>query len=264
MTGQDRTGQDRTGQDRTGQRILFLGKRNHESCLKAADFVRNHFSEATVYLGKEGDSIPEDIRWWNGDYIISYLSEWTLPEYITRKAEVAAIRFHPASPDYPGVGPGSFALYENAREYGVTCHYLAAPSNTGEIIAVRRFPVLPNDDAASLLTRTDDFLLTLFHEITGALLLGKPLPTTTEQWSRKPFTQNELNELRTISAGMPREEIEKRIRATSRPGSQPMVEISGHIFELKRGHKAQTTQTSKVQTGPWFADSVNRDRGEDQ
>ena len=63
-----------------------------------------------------------------------------------KKSKTAAINFHPASPEYPGTGCNNFALYENAGEYGVTCHYMAPKADTGKIIKVKRFPVFANDD----------------------------------------------------------------------------------------------------------------------
>lgn len=134
--------------------VLFLGKELDEHCLKALNFLQRNSLDVTAYFGKWGDLIPEELGWWNGDYIISYLSRWVLPEYLINKAQIAAINFHPGSPDYPGYGCGSFALYEGATEYGVTCHHMLAKVDSGNIIAVKRFPVFVNDDVASLLMRT--------------------------------------------------------------------------------------------------------------
>ena len=73
---------------------------------------------------------------------MSYLI-WVVPEWLLRKAKIAAINFHPASPDYPGIGCRNFALYENAKEYGVTCHHMSATIDTGSIIEIKRFPIFP-------------------------------------------------------------------------------------------------------------------------
>ncbi len=88
-----------------------------------------------------GRSTAREARSWQGDYIISYLSRWVVPAELLERARRAAVNFHPASPDYPGIGCNNFALYENAAEYGVTCHHMAPRVDSGEIIAVRRFPV---------------------------------------------------------------------------------------------------------------------------
>lgn len=145
---------------------------------------------------------------------------------------MAAINFHPASPEYPGIGCNNFALYEGTTEYGVTCHSMAPQVDRGSIIAVKRFAVFPRDDVASLLTRTHDYLLVLFYEITSRILRGEPLPSCAETWSRAPFTRAQLDALSRIEPDMTREEIARRIRATAYGDFQPEVEIGGYGFRL--------------------------------
>ena len=83
--------------------ILFLGKEDDKFCEKAQCFVKNNFKNSDVFLGKWGDSFPDRINSWQGDYIISYLSRWIIPNSILSRARKAAINFHPGSPEYPGV-----------------------------------------------------------------------------------------------------------------------------------------------------------------
>jgi methionyl-tRNA formyltransferase len=213
--------------------ILFLGKKKDKYCTKAVDFIKRNFYDVSVYLGEWGDPLPEDISWWDGDYIISYLSRWVVPEYLIRKAKVAAINFHPASPDYPGIGCYNFALYEEANEYGVTCHYMANKVDTGKIIAVKRFPIFMSDDVASLILRTYDFQLVLFYEIMSKIIKNEPLPSSEEIWSKKPFTRKQFNQLGIINLSMTDEEVTRRVRATSYGLFKPTIEIAGHIFEIK-------------------------------
>ena len=212
--------------------VLLLGKKDDEHCLKAVDFVKRNFANVTVCLGEWGDPLPKDFWRWRGDYIFSYLSRWVVPERLINKAKIAAINFHPASPDYPGIGCNNFALYEEAEEYGVTCHHMKKTVDTGDIIAVKRFPVFQSDDVGSLLSRVYDFQLVLFYEIIGTILKGDPLPASNEKWTRKPFSRKEFNELCKIDPAMSKEEIKKRVRATSYGEFQPEVEISGYTFKL--------------------------------
>jgi methionyl-tRNA formyltransferase len=219
--------------DKRKNPVLFLGKRDDEHVARALEFCRLNFADVTAYLGKWGDPLPEDGGRWEGDYIISYLSRWVVPEHLLNRAKVAAINFHPASPDYPGIGCNNFALYEEAKEYGVTCHRMASRVDTGAIIAVRRFPVFPTDDVASLLSRTYDYQLILFYEIVGLIIEGKELPASEERWTRKPFSRKEFNELSRITPDMMKDEIARRIRATTFGAWKPTVELQGHVFELK-------------------------------
>ncbi|MDR1911209.1 MAG: hypothetical protein LBQ52_02535 [Helicobacteraceae bacterium] len=213
--------------------ILFLGKNNDAHCEKALKFIANNFKNISCYLGEWGESLPEGAVYWEGDYILSYLSRWIVPEYLLKRARKSAINFHPAPPDYPGIGCNNFALYEEANEYGVTCHYMLPKVDTGEIIAAKRFPIFLTDDISSLLTRTYDFQLTLFYEIVGKIINREKLPLSNEKWLRKPFTRGEFNELFNISLDMDSAEIKKRIRATYYAPYKPLVKIGGYEFELK-------------------------------
>ncbi|MGD8455157.1 MAG: formyltransferase family protein [Anaerolineales bacterium] len=217
---------------KTSHKILFLGKQEDPYCAKALEFCQSNFAEVTGCLGVWGDPLPRKAVEWSGDYIISYLSRWVVPATLLERAEKAAFNFHPASPDYPGIGCNNFALYENATEYGVTCHHMEAKVDTGAIIAVKRFPVHLSDDVASLLTRTYEHQLELFFEIVGGIASGQPLPSSQEKWTRKPFTRQEFNQLFVITPDMSEEEITRRIRATRYKHWRPYVVLGGHTFEL--------------------------------
>jgi methionyl-tRNA formyltransferase len=214
--------------------LLFLGKADDPDCARALAYCQSTFAQTAHCLGRWGDPLPDDIRSWQGDYIVSYLSRWILSPNLLARAAKAAINFHPASPEYPGIGCTNFALYEGATEYGVTCHHMAARVDTGPIIAVRRFPVFPQDDVASLLKRTYENQIALFFEIAPIMAEGRPLPISGEAWSRPPFTRKQFDELFRIEPGMSKDEITRRVRAVSYGRWQPYIEIEGFRFEYRR------------------------------
>jgi len=213
--------------------ILFLYKANDPDGARALSFCQEHFNDVTACIGVWGDPLPENARNWEGDYIISYLSRWVVPEFLLKRARKAAINFHPASPEYPGIGCNNFALYEDAKEYGATCHHMAPKVDTGPIIAVKRFPVYPEDGVDEILKRTYKHMMELFFEVIGLLADGKGLPVSNETWNRPPFTRVQFNELFVIRPDMDRDEIARRIRAVSYKHWQPYVEIQGYRFEYK-------------------------------
>ena len=63
-------------------------------------------------MGNRDDKFPEDIEWWKGDYIVSFLSPWVISNSLLNRAKKASINFHPAPPEYPGIGCTNFAIYE--------------------------------------------------------------------------------------------------------------------------------------------------------
>jgi methionyl-tRNA formyltransferase len=219
--------------------LLLLGKADDPDCARALEFCQKNFEQLSYCLGKWGDPLPDEIRRWHGDYIISYLSRWVVPDDLLKQARKAAINFHPASPEYPGIGCNNFALYEDAKEYGVTCHHMAAKVDTGNIIAVRRFPVYPKDDVDALLKRTYENQIGLFFEIVQLIMDGKDLPASSERWTRPPFTRVQFNELFKITPDMSKDEIARRVRAISYKHFQPYIEIHGFRFEYKPGDSAK-------------------------
>lgn len=213
--------------------ILLFGKKNDEHCEKALAFLSNNFQNLTIYIGSRGEPLPNEVLSWSGDYIISYLAPWIIPDNLLQKAKAAAFNFHPASPDYPGIGCTNFALYNEAQTYGATCHHMLAKVDTGKIIATKIFPVLSTDTIDSLLKRTYDYQLILFYEVMDYIIQGKPLPESTEQWSRKPYKRTELDALSVINPNLSEQELRKRIRATSFKAFQPHIEIAGYKFTLE-------------------------------
>ena len=205
--------------------ILFLGKRDDAHSLRAIEFIKSNFRDVTVFLGEWNDPVPDEMMTWKGDYIISYLSRWILPTKVLDNAKIAAINFHPASPNYPGIGCNNFALYNEEAKFGVTCHHMHQEVDTGPIINTKSFPIYEGDTVASLLMRTYDFQLTLFYEIMNILLSGEKLPISSEKWARKPFTRKQFNDLIKIEPHMSKEEINKRVRATNFEGWQKNKKI---------------------------------------
>lgn len=193
--------------------VLFLGKANDAHTERAVEFCRLHFAEVSAHVGKWGDSLPGGARVWTGDCIISYLGRWIVPGDLLKQAGTA-INFHPGPPEYPGYGCNNFAIYDEAREYGVTCHHMAPRVDTGAIIAVKRFPVFSSDNAGTLLARTYDYQLALFYDIVGRMIGGESLPVSSEKWTREPFTRKQFSELERVTPDMTEHEIARRKRAT--------------------------------------------------
>ena len=192
--------------------ILFLGKKNDYNTDLALDFCKQN-AHVEECLGKWKDPLPEGVEWWRGEYLISYLSRWIVPQFLIDRASKGAINFHPGSTEYPGVGCVNFALYDNSPTFGVTCHYLAHPVDSGKIIRTQRFLIFPNDDVSTLLERTHAYLLTMFYNVMSEIFLGIPLMHSFEKWEKQAYTRKQLNDLAEITGDMTEDEIIKRSRA---------------------------------------------------
>ena len=220
--------------------ILFIGKKHDFYCERALEFVKLNFPECEVLIGNRGDHFPEEYGWWEGDYIISYLSPWIIPDYLLKRAKQASINFHTGPPEYPGIGCTNFAIYNEEKEFGITCHHMNPKVDSGEIISVVRFPIFPNDTVYSITQRCYSHILSLFYNLMSNILKGEKLPTSNETWKRPAYKRSELNELCKISMDMPMQEITKRVKATTypnAPGAYIQLENMKFIFDVNNSAK---------------------------
>lgn len=215
-------------------KILLLAKKT-EWCDKAVQFLKDHWGENIVIVqGEVSDPFPSELYNWQGEIIISFLSPWIIPKAVLDLATKAAMNFHPAPPEYPGTGCYNFALYEDAKQYGVTCHYMKEKVDTGDIIATKYFPVVPEESVYSLKEKSMQALLDLLKEIVNILVADQPLPRSELHWTRMPFTRKQLNELCRITLDMDDAEARRRVRAAYFPGAPgPFIEFGGCKFEFK-------------------------------
>ncbi len=199
---------------------------------EAISFLNTLTCNLELYIGQIGDQFPNEAFENDTDIIISYISPWIIPESMLVKAKQYAINFHPGPPEYPGIGCTNFAIYEGAKDFGVTCHIMKKKVDSGKIISVKRFPVYENDSVLSLTDRAYSFILIQFYEVISDVFKNHKLHYLDETWTRKPFTRKELNELCRISLEMTSEEITRRIKATSFPNMPgAFLEIEGYKFE---------------------------------
>ena len=197
-------------------------------------FIEENFSDNLVLTGDWGEKLPKSIFNWEGDYIISFLSPWILPREILERAKRAAINFHPAPPKYPGIGGYNFAIYDAVKNYGVMCHHMAEKVDSGEIIAVKKFPIYGNETVVTLKEKTMVYLTELFYDIMDLILKNEELPQSSEHWHRAAYTRKEFQELCKLKLDMPEEELLKRLKATYFPGAldYPNINIGGRKYLL--------------------------------
>ena len=220
-------------------KILFCSKLGDKNCEKALRFLTQSCSNVAICTGDWGDDIPPEMLSWSGDYILSYMSKWIIPESVLKRASSAAINFHPGPPSRPGAASVNYALYDGDKEFGVTCHYMTSKVDSGKIIMTRKFPVFESDNVSSLLKRSHEELLELFIEIVSTLKEGKDLPESADTWNRENFhTRKDINgQLRRIPADISKEELERRIRATLFENWKPYLAIHGIKFVMETGNR---------------------------
>ena len=214
-------------------KILFFGKRDDQFAMVAADYLKQIFPKTEVIFGARGEKLPDHVFEWEGDYIFSYLSPWIIPQRLLERAKNGGINWHPGPPEYPGIGCTNFAMYNNEDVFGITCHDMLAKVDTGQVIEVKRFPILENDTVYSITQKCYALILNSFFRMVEHISNHEPLPTSDEKWTRTPYTRKELDALSEITPDMSSDEMERRIRATTYDKPWAFVTINGRTFQLK-------------------------------
>ena len=152
--------------------VIFFGRDNCEYSKQIYEYlIFLNFNVTVVWSQGLGEMLPKNIDCWSGQYIICFRSYFILPKSLLNKASVAAINFHSAPAEYPGNGCLNWALYDNAKAYGVTAHIMNEKVDNGTIIECRRFSILPQDNVTTLLAKTHLKIYDLVIDITTGLAL---------------------------------------------------------------------------------------------
>lgn len=167
------------------------------------------------------------------DFLFNFLSPVILRSQTVSRVRRAAINFHPAPPEWPGVGSASYALFENAREFGATAHVMTERVDAGPILRVHRFPILPGDTCEPLFERGLNCSLQLFEALLSDLAKNGEVKPCGETWRRKAITRKEFELWMTLSPSDPPDLVQRKERAVRHsrfPG--PFLEVAGLRFEL--------------------------------
>ena len=95
------------------------------------------------------------------DYIINFNSYFILKKRHLNVAKNCCLNFHPAPPKYRGRGSINYALFNNDKKFGVTCHIIDEKIDHGPIINVMYFDVPKSSNVKKLFDLTKSKLFVL-------------------------------------------------------------------------------------------------------
>jgi len=167
--------------------------------------------------------------------IVSVGSDVIVPERILTRLATPAYNIHPGPPNYPGIFPSVFALYDGAKTFAVTVHEMAAAVDSGAIVAVDEFPIDPAWDRLSLDTATFQVLLKMMARLAPQLAdVTKPLPHATHRWSGPTRTRKDFDALCRLPEDTTPDEFARRYRAIGEgPDHALTITRFGRTFRLQ-------------------------------
>jgi methionyl-tRNA formyltransferase len=169
---------------------------------------------------------PEDV-----DFVISFLFWKRIREPVLSLGHSGCLNFHPAPlPDIRGLGGYNVAVLDAMSEWGVSCHFVDAEFDTGDLVEVERFPIDP-DTATALSVDIDsqEHMFGLFGRVMRRILAGEELPRT-PQGPGRYVGREEFESLRRVRPG---DDVERKLRAfwyPPYPGA--VIEVDGDDLTL--------------------------------
>jgi hypothetical protein len=99
-----------TKQITNSMKILFIVDNSIFNNI-AYQCVQNFCPNTEGIFWEHGDIPFPEIDNWKGDIIISFKADVVLSALVLKNASIAAVNFHPAPPNYRGVGTYSWAIH---------------------------------------------------------------------------------------------------------------------------------------------------------
>ena len=165
------------------------------------------------------------------DLVISFLFWKRIRAPLIELGRIGCLNFHPAPlPDIRGVGGYNVAVLEGLSEWGVSCHFVDADFDTGDLVQVDRFPIDPERATAlSLDLLSQRRLLDLFEQVLARVLAGEELPRE-PQGEGRYFSRKDLERLRVVRTG---DDVERKLRAFwYPPWPGAVMEVDGRQVTL--------------------------------
>ncbi len=202
--------------------LAVVGRKNKalDGEISVVDLAEQH----NIELFSTVNDIPQ------ADYIISVQHNEILKERHIAQANKLAVNLHMAPlPEYRGCNQFSFAIIDNAEEFGTTLHVLDTGIDSGDILFERRFPLAKDSWVEDLFQKTLAESKLLFSEHIGQLFSESYTRTPQKDLEASRGTsyhfRNEINEAKIIDENWSLEKKKRHIRATFKEGFEPPYSI---------------------------------------
>ncbi len=167
--------------------------------------------------------------------LIGFCTPLIVPAEILSGRPGGAYNFHPGSPEFPGLFPACFAIHENARQFGATCHEMTADIDQGAIVGVTRCDMPADIDRLNLEALSRQLVTHLFNEMAPVLVRTDERPLSIDEKWRGPIRRRaDFEALCVPPEGVDAVEFERRHRAVGEgPDHALRIPIHGRMFRLE-------------------------------
>jgi methionyl-tRNA formyltransferase len=197
-----------------------------------ADLAEKHGVPVLLRNRPDDDELLERLRAAEPDVIVATNWRTWIPPSIFTLPRLGTLNVHDSLlPAYAGFSPLIWALINGEKEVGVTAHMMDDTLDAGDIVLQRAVPVGPRDTTTDLFHRT----LELFGPITVdglALLASGRTDWVKQDRSRASFFHKRADEDLRIDWAWPAEDLDRLVRAQSRPYPSAYTYHRGRRLEI--------------------------------
>ena len=219
---------------------LFIGTPDCAYTKECINELYHHEMLPTiVYNSHRGEKIPKQVLDWQGDLILSYRNYWLMPSSLINNTKIAALNFHPATPNFPGSGAYNWALYEDVDKFGITVHFMNEKIDNGKIIKIYEFPITGKETLKSLITITKKFSVSVFKDFLDLFNRTKSISEIHDmnenpenlKWIGRAKTIKDLDQMRKLDLNSSSQEFYKRIKSFHTDKFPVYIEKNGFVFK---------------------------------
>ena len=179
------------------------------------------------------DDLPDDYLM--SSRLISFGTRFYIPARILARIGYGSYNFHPGSTYYSGWAPFLYALYDGAKQYGVTVHEMSPKIDAGKIIAVVEFDIPPHTRPQELIDLTTDHMVDLFKQLASPFANQTDyLPSIDVEWKRTPNRKKDFAAICHIPLDIDEAELKRRVFAFGDSDGEvfPYLMIAGQKYRL--------------------------------
>ena len=200
------------------------------------DELRAHAPNLTVHLVASRQQLDAAFaRRVPGRRLLAFTTDLIVPPEQLAACDCGAYNFHPGSPEYPGVHPESFAVWDGATRFGATAHEMLASVDAGPIVAVEWFAIAPDWGRMHVATLAYVALVRMFLQLAPRLAIDDdPLPHAAEAWSGRKRFRAEYRRMCEITPDLSAQEYQRRYRAFGEGQTRDFhVLLHGHRYVIE-------------------------------
>lgn len=174
------------------------------------------------------------------DVLVNVHSRHIITDAVINAPRLGAFNLHPGPlPEYAGLNPVSWAIFNGEPQHGVTVHRITPEIDGGDIVYLERFPVTCHDTALSLMMKCVEFGVPLVGRLLSACASSTALPRIRQESARRRYYGRAVPHDGRVSWKQSGEQIVRFVRACSfypypSPWGYPRARVKGCELSLGR------------------------------